>query len=311
MLKTAPILITLLSACTPPQDDTQTSTEVPTSASVERVGSLSEIEGFWFVEKFENFEPNDGERKTWRSAFVEVKDDYLGYNIGCNGSGNPARIRRGILKDTGSGERIQTLVGCGPEREARDERFFGFFGRNPTVHRDGDGAVRMQAGDTILLLLDARRYLERYGAPVADIAGRWIPQFAEAYRGAGSSASYVGDDPGVLTLSQTRLSWSRCPQADVKGRYTIGHRFVKDSGPDECEDVIEPSTPGGQTVVRVMQGDPAFVKISRDRVMMFTDGEAITLQSEDSVLNPRPLPPPDYDGPRPPPPPPPPPKSRN
>lgn len=283
-------LIVCAAACSPaPRDENASGQMAQNAAKSAPVQSLGAIEGFWFIDRFENHTPNEGERKAWRNAFVQIGTGQLTYQLECNQSGNPAQIRNGVLVDTGDGNRIQTLIGCGKIAEDRDERFFRYFGNRPRVTRTGEGSITLATADTALVLLDADRYLQRYGASLPDIAGRWVPQYAENYDGWESSGASIGEQPGVLTISARRLVWSICPNAAVIGEFTAEHRFERRGKVSECVG-SNTTLAEGKTMMKVMVGNPAFVRLSQDRIVMFTGNQAVALQSEQTVLNPPPLP---------------------
>ncbi len=311
MRVTSPIVITFLAAaCSPASTTSEQLTEIISADEVSRavpVSSLDDIEGFWHVSRFEDYEPGWQDYSGWRNASVHIDDGRLSYAVGCNRSGNPARIEGGVLKDTGDGSRMQTLIGCGEEREARDTRFFRFFASNPAVMKVGEGKLRIANGETELILLDEARHLAENGASISEIEGRWVPQSGEEFSGWGMSGATIGDDPGILTIGKNKLEWSKCPKASVVGKYTPGHRFIRDEkSVANCSFASSPAMPTSDIVTTVMHGNPAFIRTGPDRIAMYISGKAIHLQSEQSVLNPPPPPPAPAGAPPPPPPPPPP-----
>ncbi|WP_336986183.1 hypothetical protein [Altererythrobacter aquiaggeris] len=312
MLKTCPVTIAFLAAaCSPASVSDQGSEPVAQLSADERavpVASLADIAGFWYIASFENFEPGWRTSGAWRASFVFIDDDHLSYAIGCNRSGNAAKIDNGILKDTGGGNRMQTLMGCPAEIQDRDGRLFNFFSANLKVSRLGQGKLRITDGSTDLILLDPGRYLAERGAGLSEVAGRWVPQYAEQYSGWGMSGSSIGEAAGVMTISANRMNWSECSRAEVRGRHTGRHRFLKNGEPaGDCPlDNLQLGA-AGNIITRIMRSDPGFVRVQEDKIVMFTDDEALFLVSEESMLHPNPASPAPNAPPPPPPPPSPPP----
>jgi hypothetical protein len=43
-------------------------------------------------------------------------------------------------------------MGCDPERQARESRYFAFFDRSPTIEKLPDGRLRLRADESELIL---------------------------------------------------------------------------------------------------------------------------------------------------------------
>lgn len=71
---------------------------------------------------------------------------------------------------------MQTLVGCGPVREARDRRFFDFFGSNSEVRRAGTGRLLLKSGAGQLVLIQPELWRQTHKPDFSEIEGRWVPQ---------------------------------------------------------------------------------------------------------------------------------------
>jgi hypothetical protein len=108
----------------------------------ELVTSLAAIEGRWAIARFRGFEPSWRTNIGWRAAYVHIRDDGLGYSIGCNHSGGDARIDR--QRRASQAERHpSTLMGCAADAEVKDHDFYAFFSTKPRVTRIGEGRIRM------------------------------------------------------------------------------------------------------------------------------------------------------------------------
>lgn len=272
--------------------------------------SLGEIEGFWLIERFEDFQPSWRDGTPWRSAYVQIKDDRITYNVGCNQSGNSASLGPdGILHDTGDGSRLQTMQGCALVREARDKRFFTFFGSNPEVRRIGPGRVSLKSNRGDLALIKPDLWLQANKPDFREIEGRWVPQMFTTYDGWGSAEFGIGDNPGVVTIRRERLSWSECRNLPIPIRWTADARLAatEDVDVSDCPTVARTTGNGPGAVMTMLTANPAVIRTGADRIVLVDgsgkEGRQLDFRLEESVLNPPP-PPPKREGYIPPPPPP-------
>lgn len=276
--------------------------------------SLGEIEGFWFIERFENFKPSWRNDTPWRSAYVQINDDRITYNVGCNQSGNSASLGPdGILHDTGDGSRLQTLQGCALIREARDKRFFAFFGSNPEVRRIGPGRISLRSDAGELVLIEPDLWRQANKPDFREIEGRWVPQMSATYDGWGSAGVGIGDNPGVVTIGHERVLWSRCPNLPIPIRWTADARLAatESVNASDCPTMARATRNGPGAVMTMLTANPAVIRTGADRIVLVDgsgeEGRQLDFRSEESVLNPpRPQPMPEgYIQPPPAPPPPP------
>jgi len=263
------------------------------------VTSLREVEGFWLVERFEDFEPSWRNQTSWRSAYVQIGNDFLTYNVGCNQSGNPAALGQdGILRDTGDGSRMQTLQGCGEVREARDGRFFAFFGSKPEVRGLGEGRILLRSDGRELILIRPNLWHRIHKPQFVEIEGRWVPQTATAYDGWGSEGFGLGDEPGVVTIGHGRITWSLCPDLPIPIRWTSDGRLAITASIEvtNCSAVARSTNNGPGAIMMMLTANPAVLRTGPDQIVLIDGsgekGRRIDLRSEESVLNPPPPPPP-------------------
>lgn len=317
-LRMAPSLRTVLLACAccaslaacDISDHRNSAAELSGEEQFRLLTSLREIEGFWLIERFEEFEPSWRNDTPWRSAYLQVEDDRIIYNVGCNQSGNSASLGPdGILHDSGDGSRLQTLQGCGPVREARDQRFFAFFGSKPEVGVIGPGRVSLKSDAGELVLIEPDLWRRAHKPDFREIAGRWVPQMSTSYDGWGSAGFGIGDNPGVVTIGRERLLWSRCPDLPIPIRWMADARLAATDEIDvsDCPVVARTTTNGPGAVMTLLTADPAVIRTGADRIVLVDGtgekGRQIDFRSEESILNPAP-PPPMPEGYIPPPPPP-------
>lgn len=303
-----------LAACNGVSDDGGDLAETAPSDVAQPVTSLRDVKGFWLILRFEDFTPSWENGTPWRSAYVQIDEDRLTYNLGCNQSGNPATLGRdGVLRDAGDGLRMQTLQGCGRTREARDRRFFAFFGSNPQMYRMTKDRILLKSGDRQLVLIRPDRWRENNKPDFAEIEGRWVPEMSTAYDGWGSAGFRIGNNPGVLTIERRGIVWSQCPDVPIHIRWTADARLAATANVDiaECAAVANSSDEGPRAIMSILNSNPAVIRTGQDHISLIvgTDekGRRIDFRSEQSV--PKPPPPSPVPEGLPPPPPPAPPRN--
>jgi hypothetical protein len=161
----------------------------PPAPSTPAPASLQEIAGQWDIVRFDGHPPprldNDGQRH----AYVDVDRGSLRFSVGCNHSGMSGRIESGILYPAPVDDGMQTSMGCGIEREARDDTFFKFFRARPRVALLPGGRLRMVApGHELVLERPSVRRLAM-GPALSEITGIWR---VDASRGSKTAAIAAG-----------------------------------------------------------------------------------------------------------------------
>ena len=91
-------------------------------ARAEPVANSEAIEGQWDIVSFRGYAPRRLQG-TDRAAVADFRRNSVALRIECNSSGVAGEVRNGRFVSR-PGDRIQTLVGCGPVREARDAALF-------------------------------------------------------------------------------------------------------------------------------------------------------------------------------------------
>ena len=308
------LLLVVLGGCEARKPDTRATvvgTAEPAAVQPGKlVTGLSGIEGFWLVERFGNFEPSWQNDVPWRRAYVQIGQQGLSYSIGCNQSGNPAALGKdGILRDTGDGGRLQTLMGCPPDWEDRDAQFFAYFASAPKVRELGKGRLFLKGAEGELVLVRPETWRLANIPDFSDIEGRWVPRMAAHFEGWGFEGFGIGEKPGIITIERGRVTWSECPAAPIAIRWTGNGRLERAS--QQSGSCGGGSTDNGKSqVMAILSADPAVIRTGFANLSLVAgDGEKglrLDLQSERSFLDP-PAPPPLPAGTRPPPPPAPPP----
>jgi hypothetical protein len=276
-----------LAACdeslTPP-DGAEARQGRETSRREEVVTSLGSIGGPWTIVRFGDFEPNWRSNVGWREAYVHIREDGLSYSIGCNHSGNRARLDEAGILHTET-DYPPTLMGCAANAPVSDQEFYRYFRTRPRVTRIGDGRLRLVSGGTELIL--ERPELRRRADPPTweEIEGRWIPQSFENFSGTGMSGFSMEEPRGVLTISRGQISWSRCAEATISVTYSPTFHLKARSRPKgDCSLSGQPGQDGATRLMRLMRSSPAVKRSGQKTIVLFTDREAVHLEAEQSEL---------------------------
>ncbi|MBX7481415.1 META domain-containing protein [Qipengyuania qiaonensis] len=274
-------------ACIPAvQDDEESNGGVASAegyapSSGTPVASSREIDGKWDIVRFDGYEPARLSGAT-RVAFADFTERGVALKIECNSSGATGTVVDGTFKPQ-PGDRIQTLMGCGPEREARDAALFGFFDKSPSVRRLPDGKLLLSAeGEELVLQRPDQRRLDFLPLP-GDLTGEWrligVTRYLE---GNGYAGIGLSDVPGRIVFSDGQAGYTRCPQYDFGYRYTEEGRLLKISGPPapelpeaSCAELSEPrpgsiDMPVQWDVMSVLHASP-LVEWAGDREILLSN----------------------------------------
>ena len=276
----AALLVSACVAATPAATD-------PAATGAENavpVASTAEILGQWDIVSFEGYRPAMRVQGSTRTAIADFAADGVSLRIECNSSGASGRVTNGRFVPDPTGDRIQTLMGCGKEREARDARLFGFFDLSPTVDRLADGRLRVAAdGRELILQRPAQRRLD-FLPPAADLQGAWrLELLTTHYPQGGYAGIGLQEVSGRVVIEGNRLGFSRCPQYDLTFRYTQDGRLQKVAGPDlpdspaQCPDLakatgIRDFAPNLWPIMQILHSDP-LVERSGDRRVVISAGD--------------------------------------
>lgn len=301
----------ILSACSaePQAPRTQKADQRPGSART--VTSLAEIDGPWDIVRFGDHRPTRLGTEGLRRAYVNIHPRGLGYTIECNYSGNRAHIDwSGVLHDESGGSRISTLMGCGPELEARDKAFFGFFATRPKVTLSREGRLQISNDKTELIL--ERPEVRRLAniPPLEEIIGQWRPGMAMKVSEMGGHEGWGFLEPTTLTIARHRITFSGCGGAAFTFHYTEDARIVT-SGNTRSQ--CGTDTPG-LILLNVLRNDPLVERTKGGGIALQAGDQVVSLQNEEELRrlreNPPPSPPVVATPPPPPPPPLPPPRPK-
>ena len=246
-----------------------------------------EIEGKWDIVRFDDYEPARLDGAT-RVAFADFSDRGVALRIECNYSGATGVVVDGRFRPE-SGTAFQTEMGCDTVREARDTALFSFFRKSPSVERLADGKILLRAdGKELLLQRPDERRLDFLPRP-EELAGEWrligVTRYLE---GNGWAGIGLTDVPGRVVLTDTKVSYTRCPQYDFGYRYTEEGRLLKTSGPavpatpTSCAELSEPQRgsadmPTQWDAMSVLHASPLIEWAGEEEILLSTDRIGLVL----------------------------------
>lgn len=245
------------------------------------VSDVARIVGDWDVARFEGYEPKRLSG-TVRAAFADFSERGVRLRIECNYSGRIGTVRDGHFTTTSNEMSGQTQMGCGPEREARDSRYFSFFDKVPLIELDGTDRLRLTAGGSELILERPAVRRLSFTPTGAEIQGSWkmievtryLPQ--GGYEGIGLS-----EVPGKIIISGNRLYFSKCPQYAITFRVRKSSRLENITAadlaisPEDClelkDPALGPDMPTLLDAMRVLHAEPMIELSGKDSLLFSTD----------------------------------------
>ncbi len=234
--------------------------------------------GKWDVVSFEGYEPVRMHGTT-RAAFADFDDHGVQLRIECNtsrSSGATSVLNGRLVR--GQGGRMQTEMGCGKEREERDERYFSFFDRSPTVERLPDGRLRLDSGTSVLILERPEKRRLAFVLDRSKLGGKWrMIKLTQYGQHGGYSGIGLSDVPGRIVIDGNRLSYDRCPQYDLTFSYSSDGRLMKTAGPTisnpKCPelnypDYEAPALPSAKEILPLLHSNPRVEDVGDGRFLV-------------------------------------------
>lgn len=248
------------------------------------VRTNAEIAGQWDIVSFQGYAPRRRLQGTTRAAIADFRDGRVALRIECNGSGVTGEVRDGRFWAR-PGDRIQTLMGCGPVKEARDAALFGFFDRNPTVERLGEGRLRLTAGrDVLLLERPATRRLAFLPTP-QQLLGEWRLVEIVRYDAEGGIVGVgLSDVDARVTFDGITAAVAPCPGSEIPYRYTKDGRIensastrVAGACPALSAERFGQGAPATVDVLAVLHAGPAVELVDEDTILLSTETYGLLL----------------------------------
>jgi hypothetical protein len=275
----------LVASCAAGPDEAAPPVQVAATETASPVLDTAAIASAWDVARFEGYEPKRLSG-TVRAAFADFRPDGVSLRIECNYSGRAGTVRDGRFVASPD-DGIQTAMGCGAEREARDERFFSFFSKNPTIERLGPDRLRLRAGETELILERPALRRLRFVPTPAEIQGTWRMLEITRYMPAGGyTGSGLSEIPGRVVISGDRIGYSRCSQYDAAYRWE-GGRLEKTGGTAppqgfrDCRELAGPGQgyelPAPADVLALLHASPLVERTPEGGLLVSTDRLSLLL----------------------------------
>lgn len=270
-------------------DDTATAIG-PSKPASRPVQSSAMISGEWDIVSFEGYEPRRLSGTT-RAAFADFTESGARLRIECNSSGRKGKVEGGRFVPSADSDNIQTVMGCGQEREARDARYFAFFDKSPTVELQNNGRLRLSAeGRDLILERPSVRRLA-YLPQLAELQGKWrLLQLTRHFPQGGYSGIGLSDTPGRIVVAGDSISYTRCPQYAVRFKYTDDGRLAKKAGteppqaPNDCKELKGApeahDLPAPAEVLRVLHSGPMVEKSGDETIVLSTRRHAVLMTKE-------------------------------
>jgi hypothetical protein len=195
------------------------------------------------------------------------------------------RIDRGVLLGAPGEQGVQTAMGCGPEREARDAAFFSFFRSRPQVTLLSDGRLRMAAPPHELLLERSSTRRLATGPALSEITGTWRVVGFTKFEGGGHQGWGAMFAPGRLRIEEGRLSYSRCPAATVRFTYTADFVLRRADGGRpaakvDCPGVVPAPTEVEPMLAALLGQSPEVERVTGVRFLLRSRDYSVVLTSE-------------------------------
>lgn len=246
----------------------------------------ADIMGQWDVVSFEGYRP-PRLSGTARAAYADFGRDGVALRMECNYTGRMGRVLNGRFVSEAAGDRIQTQIGCGPERGPREARYFRFFERSPSVEVVGADRLRLRAGQDELVL--ERPAVRRLSHLVSsdELQGEWEMLEVSWFPPAGGVAG-IGLSGGAnrIVIEGHELRIRGCPKADLTFRYTEEGRLRKDggailpAGPVACPGLSDSADgaalPRPSDAIRLLHRDP-LVERTGEGGLFVSDGDYAVL----------------------------------
>jgi hypothetical protein len=282
------VIVHALAACAPPSKPVSEvaglSVGAPTKPAhpLRPIFNSADVAGQWDVVSFEGHRPRRLSG-TVRAAYVDFGPSGVSLKMECNYTGRPGRVIEGRFVVEPGGDNVQTQIGCGPERGLREQRYFGFFERNPSVEFVSVDRVRLRAGqDELLLERPSLRRLSHL-ASSAELQGEWEMLEVSRFPPEGGVAGIgLSEASSRIVIEGDRLRIRGCQDLDMTFQYTGQGQLRKSGGktlqaePLGCSGVSDTADgtvlPKGSDAIRLIHADPLVEKVE-DGVLLLSNGE--------------------------------------
>lgn len=286
-------LVLAVTACAPIDSVRETvarAEDAPTDQALplKPISTTADVAGQWDVVSFKGYRPQRLSG-TARAAYADFGPNGIALRMECNYTGRTGRIIDGRFVAEPAGDRVQTQIGCGPERGPREARYFGFFERNPSVEFVSVDRLRLRAGHDELFL--ERPWVRRlsYLASSTELQGEWeMLALSWSPPGGGVAGISLSEGANRIIIEGDRLRVRGCPEVDLTFHYTGLGQLRKSggamlpAGPLACPGLSNtadgPALPKASDAIRLLHADP-LVEKTGDGALLLSNGEYALLIS--------------------------------
>lgn len=269
-------------------------TSAPASASADQpasatpISTTADVAGQWDVVSFDGYRPQRLSG-TGRAAYADFGVKGVGLRLECNYTSRPGRVIDGRFVVEPAADRVQTQIGCGPERGPREARYFGFFERNPSVEFVSLDRLRLRAGqDELILERPSVRRLS-YLASIAELQGEWDMIGLSWFPPDGGMAGIgLSETANRIVILGDRLQVRGCPGVDLTFRYSELGQLQKSGGvelpagplacPGLSDTVDGPVLPKASDAIRLLHADPLVEKTGDGALVISTAEQALLVR---------------------------------
>lgn len=282
------VMLLALAACTPIPESASETADRPegaptdTARALTPISTTADVAGQWDVVSFEGHRPSRLSGAV-RAAYADFGATGVSLRMECNYTGRSGRVMDGRFVAAPGDDGVQTQMGCGPERGPREERYFGFFERNPSVQHIGVDRLRLRAGqDELILERPSVRRLSHL-ASSAELQGEWeMLEVSRSPSDGGVAGIGLSEASARIVIAGDRLRVVGCRGVDLTFKYTGQGQMRKSgrarlpAGPLGCPGLSDtadgPVLPKGSDAVRILHADPLVEKVG-DGTLLLSDGE--------------------------------------
>ncbi len=280
------VALTALSACGGPEHPPPEAEPPPREEQPIANDDQAHVLGAWDVVSFEGYAPETRLIGATRAAYADFDAEGVRLRMECNYTSRPGTLQAGRFQASADADHMQTLMGCGPEGNAREARYFAFFEQNPSIEGLGPHRLLLEAGGQTLVLerpeVRRRDFTPTQGA----LTGTWQLQDISV-SGGGTGLSEL---PGHLVFTDGTLRHTACRDLRLTYRIDDSGRFVATG--DVPSDLAArcpalhlrspaPGLPSADDAIAVLSASPMAEFSGKDGLLLSTEEFGLFLSRRD------------------------------
>lgn len=278
-----PVHALCLAACIPGSGP-----QLERDGPLQQIPTAADVAGQWDVVSFAGYRPSRLSG-TGRAAYADFGTEGVSLRMECNYTGRSGRIVDGHFTSNGASDHVQTEMGCGSERGPREERYFRFFGSNPSIEMVSTERLRLSAGpDELILERPSLRRLS-YLVSNADLQGEWEMLELSWFPPSGGVAGIgLSEVPNRVVINGDRLVIQGCPGIDLTFHYTERGQLRNNggtplpAGPLACLGLSDtpdaPALPRASDSIRLLHANPLVERAEEGTLSLSTDTHALLIR---------------------------------